>query len=96
MIDKYEEHNRRVLDTSSPHDHVVVINEVMYDRCEEEGTLHLLNKCVVSRPIKALVQYPGIEQRFRPIYKKIRNYPKKKIAQFYGNNPPERWRKEKE
>jgi hypothetical protein len=64
MIDKYEEHNRRVLDNCKPYDFVVVMHEKWYDHAEAMGELHLLDKVVISRPLKALVQYPRVRQGY--------------------------------
>jgi hypothetical protein len=60
MIDKYEAHNQRVLAASihGPSGSMVVISEHFYDVYEEAGNLNLLDNCVVSRPLTALVRYP--------------------------------------
>jgi hypothetical protein len=80
MIDKYEEHNRRVLDNTTPETFVAVINETMYDQYEKAGLLNLLDRCVVSRPLKTLVRYPGDRQRFIPVRPKyIGQYGGRKI-----------------
>lgn len=66
MTDKYEEHNRRVLDSMHPFaNSPTVINERMFDLMEANGMDFELQYCVVSRPLKALVHYPGDNQSFR-------------------------------
>lgn len=79
MIDKYEAHNRKVISNSDQHTFLTVIPEAFYDACEERGVLHLLDLAVVSRPLKAFVEYKPIRPKYLGKYGGRKVYVSKRI-----------------
>lgn len=63
MIDKYEAHNKRVMDGKSKDHFFLVIDRHFYDIYEQNGRLNLLNHAVVSTPLSAMVRYPRAKGR---------------------------------